>query len=114
FWLTPQNGQPAFFATTDGREYSAGEINAGPPDEAGIPESIPGWTRMSNPEIATSAPALSDLTFGDPTSGFRISGQMHVAVNVRMPTKEPSGGDGEETITVAEVSPTIATATLVP
>lgn len=113
FWLIPQNGQPAFLATDEGQEYSAEVINAGSLDEQGVPESIPGWKRLANPDIVHNLDALANLTFGDPTSGFRMSGRVGIAENVRIPTKEPPVTAGEEDTVVVAEAPS-ATATLPP
>lgn len=107
-WLVPQNGHPAFLATSDGHEYTAEAINAGPLDAEGAPQAIPGWTRLTTPEFDALIDEISGFTFGDATSGFRLSGQPGIAENVQMPNQAPPiGGEGEAT-SVAEISPTAA------
>jgi ABC-type sugar transport system permease subunit len=80
-WLVGPEGN-AFFATI-GEEFTAGEVSAGALDEDGVPDSIPGWTRLTRAETVRNVTAISQNSFGREETAVQLTGRLGQAAQLQ-------------------------------
>lgn len=80
-WLIGPEGN-SFFATV-GDELEAGVIGAGPLDEDGVPETIPGWTRLTRAQTVRNIDTIGQSSFGREETAVQLTGRLGQAAQLQ-------------------------------
>lgn len=80
-WLIGPEGN-SFFATV-GDELAAEAVGAGPLDDEGVPESIPGWTRLTRAQTVRNIDTIGQSSFGLEETAVQLTGRLGQAAQLQ-------------------------------
>jgi ABC-type sugar transport system permease subunit len=80
-WLIGPDGN-SFFATV-GDELTAEAVGAGALDDEGVPETIPGWTRLTRAQTVRNIDTIGQSSFGLEETAVQLTGRLGQAAQLQ-------------------------------